>query len=190
MNSDDSSYYISQAWAGTPMQPCLSAIPFGHETAIKILHRLRIVLVALFAFAWASTSAIAQNRLERDGVVLYWGLVPAAIVSQKHAIEEMHGAIPSGGGQLQHLVVALFNPDGSRIDNAVIRAQVSEIGIVDSPPKYLTPMEINGQASYGQIFATVLSSKVRFRLFVRVPNHGADIEYVISATPPQGKGAQ
>jgi hypothetical protein len=146
--------------------------------------------VALFAFALAATSANAQNRLVRDGVVLYWGLVPAAIVSQKHAIEDMHGAIPPGGGQLQHLVVALFNPDGSRIDNAVVRAQVSEIGIVDSPPKYLTPMEINGQASYGQIFPTVLSSKVRFRLFVRVPNYGADIEFVISATPPQSKAAQ
>ncbi|WP_434032691.1 hypothetical protein [Cupriavidus sp. a3] len=189
MNTDDSDD-IARGWPGTPIRPCPPAVRSGHETAIQSLHRLRIVLVALFAFALASTSAIAQNRLVRDGVVLYWGLVPAAIVSQKHAIEDMHGAIPPGGGQLQHLVVALFNPDGSRIDNAIIRAQVSEIGIVDSPPKYLTPMAINGQASYGQIFTTVLSNKVRFRLFVRVPNHDADIEYVISATPPQSKGAQ
>ena len=44
------------------------------------------------------SSASAQSRLERDGVQLYWGLVPAAVVSQKHALEEMHGVVPKDGG--------------------------------------------------------------------------------------------
>ncbi|WP_434033005.1 hypothetical protein [Cupriavidus sp. a3] len=127
---------------------------------------------------------LAQSRLEQDGVVLYWGLVPAAIVAQRHALEEMHGTVPSGG-RLQHLVVALFRADGTRIDDAIVRAQLSETGIIDSAPKYLTPMVINGEASYGQIFSTLLSRKAQFRIFVKLPGREPDIQFLISASPPQ-----
>jgi len=124
-----------------------------------------LIVAALFVIP---SHLLAQSRLERDGVVLYWGLMPAAIAAQRHALEEMHGTIPSGG-RLQHLVVALFRADGTRIDDAIVRAQLSEIGIVDSPPKYLTPMIINGEASYGQIFTTLLSGKAHFRIYVKLP---------------------
>ena len=56
----------------------------------------------------------------------------------------MHGVVPKDGGQVHHMVVALFNADGKRIEDAVVRAQLSETGIVDAPPKYLTPMSIGG----------------------------------------------
>ncbi|TDF62546.1 hypothetical protein [Cupriavidus sp. L7L] len=138
-----------------------------------------IFVAALFAMP---SHLLAQSRLERDGVVLYWGLMPAAIVAQRHALEEMHGTVPSGG-RLQHLVVALFRADGSRIDDAIVRAQLSETGIVDSPPKYLTPMTINGEASYGQIFTTLLSGTAHFRIYVKLPRRESDIEFGISASP-------
>ena len=35
--------------------------------------------------------ALAQSRLERSGVTLYWGLVPAAVVADKHALADLHG---------------------------------------------------------------------------------------------------
>ena len=92
---------------------------------------VRSKLVGLFAMillALGPALARAQARLEREGVVLYWGLVPAAVVSQKHALEEMHGVVPRDGGQNHHLVVALFARDGARIADAVVRAQLSEIG--------------------------------------------------------------
>ncbi|MBP0633116.1 hypothetical protein J8I32_30430 [Cupriavidus sp. AcVe19-1a] len=136
-------------------------------------------MVALFMMP---SHLLAQSRLERDGVVLYWGLLPAAIVAQRHALEEMHGTVPSGG-RLQHLVVALFRADGSRIGDAIVRAQLSETGIVDSPPKYLTPMTINGEASYGQIFTTVLRGTAHFRIYVKLPRRDLDIEFAISASP-------
>ena len=100
--------------------------------------------LALLALVPSITLAQAQARLEREGVVLYWGLVPAAVVSQKHALEDMHGVVPKDGGQVHHLVVALFNSKGARIEDAVVRAQLSGTGIVDAPPKYLTPMSIDG----------------------------------------------
>lgn len=130
------------------------------------------------------SGAGAQSRLERDGVRLYWGLVPAAVVSQKHALEEMHGAIPKDGGQNHHLVIALFRRDGSRIADAVVRAQLSEAGIVDSPPKYLTPMVIDGLASYGQVFSMAKDGPYRFRAWVKLPDRSAEIEFAISAWSP------
>ncbi|MDP1692171.1 MAG: hypothetical protein Q8L49_09530 [Burkholderiaceae bacterium] len=147
----------------------------------------RAKLVGLFATALLALGpppASAQTRLERDGVVLYWGLVPAAVVSQKHALEEMHGIVPKDGGQNQHLVVALFKADGQRIGDAVVQARLHEVGIVDAAPKYLTPMNIDGQASYGQLFSTAKSGPYRFRVFVKLPTRPGEIEFAVSAWSP------
>lgn len=139
--------------------------------------------IALALLSLGPSASFAQPRLEREGVVLYWGLVPAAIVSQKHALDEMHGVVPKGG-QVHHLVVALFDTKGNRIDDAVVRAQLREVGIVDSPPKYLTPMPVAGQASYGQLFSAAKDGPYRFRIFVKLPGRAADIEFAVSARSP------
>ena len=141
-------------------------------------------LVTLALLALAPLFSLAQARLEREGVVLYWGLVPAAVVSQQHVLKDMHGVVPSDGGQVHHLVVALFNAEGKRIENAVVRAQLSESGIVDEPPKYLTPMNVDGQFTYGQLFSTAKSGPYRFRVLVKLPNRSTDIEFVVSAWSP------
>lgn len=143
-----------------------------------------IGFLALILLALLPTLARAQARLERDGVVLYWGLVPAAVVSLQHAQEEMHGVVPKNGGQSHHLVVALFALDGKRIADAIVRAQLSEVGIVDAPPKYLTPMVIDGQASYGQFFSTAKGGPYRFRVFVKLEDRPTDIEFAVSAWSP------
>lgn len=144
-------------------------------------------LAALFTLALLSLGpslTLAQARLERQGVLLYWGLVPAAIVSEKHALQDMHGFVPNDGGQVHHLVVALFNADGKRIEDAIVRAQLSESGIVDAPPKYLTPMNINAQMTYGQLFSTARSGPYRFRVFVKLPGRATEIEFEVSAWSP------
>lgn len=146
---------------------------------------LGLFAVALLALGPALASA--QARLERDGVVLYWGLVPAAVVSEKHALEDMHGAMPRSGGQDHHLVVALFNADGTRIADAVVRAQLSEVGVVDPPPKYLTPMNIDAHASYGQLFSMVKDGPYRFRVFVKLPGRPGEVEFAVSAWAPHGR---
>lgn len=38
--------------------------------------------------ALPSVETLAQARLEREGVVLYWGLIPAAIASERLDLEE------------------------------------------------------------------------------------------------------
>jgi hypothetical protein len=151
---------------------------------MSFIHPKLVALLAMALLACGPILALAQARQERDGVVLYWGLVPAAVVSQKHPLEEMHGVVPKDGGQIHHLVVALFNADGTRIEDAVVRAQLHEGGIVDAPPKYLTPMTIDGQASYGQLFSTVRSGPYQFRVLVKLPRRATDIEFAVSAWSP------
>lgn len=142
--------------------------------------------VVTLAVLLAST-AHAQERIEREGLVLYWGLVPAAVVSQQHALEELPGGRPPGGGKVNHLVIALFDAaSGRRIDTAVVRAQLTEPGITDAPAKYLPPMTVNGQASYGQLFGMVGEGPFRFRVFVKLSSRDGEIEYNIAAAPQLG----
>jgi len=154
------------------------------EIAMSSIRSKVIGLVAMILLALGPSNALAQARQEREGLVLYWGLVPAAIVSQKHTLEEMHGVVPKDGGQNHHLVIALFARDGTRIADAVVRAQLSESGIVDAPPKYLTQMAIDGLASYGQVFSTAKEGPYHFRVIVKLPTRGAEIEFPISAWSP------
>lgn len=154
------------------------------QARMSFIHSRLVGLFAMALLALGPTLALAQARLQREGVVLYWGLVPAAVVSQMHALEEMHGVVPKDGGQNHHLVVALFNLDGKRIEDAVVRAQLHEVGIVDSMPKYLTPMTIDGQASYGQLFSTAKNGPYQFRVLVKLPNRPTTIEFAISAWSP------
>ncbi len=143
---------------------------------------LSVVLLPLLL--WSSPSA-AQVRIDKGGVTLYWGLVPAAVVAQKHSVEDLHGGPPKTGGQVHHLVIALFDSaSGRRIDDAVVRAQLSESGIVDEAPKYLTPMKVNEQASYGQIFGVAKDGPYRFKVWVRLQQRQDDIEFAFSAWSP------
>jgi len=139
----------------------------------------------LLLLATMLSPAQAQGRLERSGVTLYWGLVPVAVVTDKHALAELHGGPPKGGGQVHHLVVALYDSaSGRRIEDAVVRAQLSETGIVDEPAKYLLPMTINDQASFGQVFGVAKDAPYRFRLWVRLPQKSDEIEFSFDAWSP------
>lgn len=139
----------------------------------------------LLLLATILSPALAQSRLDRSGITLYWGLVPAAVVADKHALAELHGGPPKGGGQVHHLVVALYDSaSGRRIEDAVVRAQLSEAGIVDEPAKYLLPMKVNDQASYGQVFGIAKDGPYRFRVSVRPPSRTDEVEFRFDAWSP------
>ena len=147
--------------------------------------RARAVACSWVLLCLLGGPALAQSQQERAGVTLYWGLVPAAVVAEKQAIDELHGGAPKGSGQVHHLVVALYDTaSGRRIEDAVVRAQLSETGIVDAPPKYLLPMKINDQASFGQFFAVAKDGPYQFRVFVKLLQRQGEIEFAISAWSP------
>jgi hypothetical protein len=136
-----------------------------------------ICLMAAGAFAQQQ-----QERMERQGVVLHWGLMSADGLPQQ--IVDVHGGKPVSGGKVHHLVLALFDAKtGQRIDNAIIRAQLSEPGIVDGPAKYVPLMTMKDEASYGQVFGMVRDGPYRFKVKVKLPDRPHDIEYAILAVP-------
>ena len=153
----------------------------------RLSHVRSLLIAGLFVFN--AQGSQAQERMEREGVVLFWGLVPSAIVSRQHAVDELHGGRPAGGGKINHLVVALFDAKTvRRIENAVVRAQLSESGIVDGPPKYLPPMPVNGEASYGQLFGMVHDGPYRFRVTVKLPDRPDELQFDLQATPQLAGG--
>ncbi len=88
-----------------------------------------------------------------QGIDFYYGLVPAQIVSQHpptHEEKKMHGGKPSGKDDY-HLIVALFEKNGSRINSADVEAMVTELGL-PGVEKTLEPMSISGTTSFGNYF--------------------------------------
>lgn len=144
-------------------------------------HLARCCVAGLLAVA--SVAVFAQSRMEKDGVVIHWGVMP---VGEQHGLEHLYGGKPIGGGKINHLVIALYEgKSGKRIDNAIVRAQLHEPGIVDGPPKYLPLITVGSEASYGQLFGMVENAPYHFKVTVRLPEQQKDIEYQIAATPPQ-----
>lgn len=144
-------------------------------------HRsIPLMLGALFVLALvgAAAPAAAQGRQERDGVVLFWGLVPGEIAARQPS--PMHGVDPALRG-LRHLVVALFDAKGARIADATVQAQLREPGVVNAPTKSLSPMTVNGQASYGQYFEPVMSGPYHFHIRVTLPGRVDEIEFTVDA---------
>jgi hypothetical protein len=139
----------------------------------------------LLLLATMLSPVLAQSRLERSGVALRLKLELADLVADKRALAELHGGPPKGAGQAHHLVVALYDSaSGRRIEDAVVRAQLSEVGIVDKPAKVLLPMKVNGLASYGQLFVMVKDGPYRFRLWVQLPQRTDEIEFAVQARSP------
>lgn len=147
----------------------------------RVASMLRAVVLGLCSLG--ASAALGQNRQEREGLLMYWGVVPAAVVSQQHALAELHGGPPSGDGRLHHLVVALFDAKtGERLDNAVVRAQLREIGVVEETPKYLLPMRINDVMTYGALFRTVRDGPYGLRVLVQPPGGGQEVVFEVATS--------
>lgn len=105
---------------------------------------------------WAADLAAAQSEPQtKDGVTVYLGVVPAAVVKDPppHSAERpMHGRVPRGVHEY-HLVAAVFDAaSGSRISDATVTAQVSGLGLAGSK-RTLEPMQIAGTTTYGAFFS-------------------------------------
>jgi hypothetical protein len=159
-------------------EPAMRAIPLP-----VLFRRFATTTWLLLLLATMLNPVLAQSRLERSGVTLRWKFELADIVADKRALAELHGVPPKG--QAHHLVVALYDSaSGRRIEDAVVRAQLREGGVVDEPAKVLLPMKVNDQPSYGQIFGVAKAGPYRFRVWVRLPQRTDEIEFAIQARSP------
>lgn len=136
--------------------------------------RLAVTLAATIAIFGASTGwADDQSQYKvADGIDVYYGIVPAAIVrghSKAHPEGSMHGG-PQGNEV--HLVVALFDAATSaRIENAKVGARILPLG-AGGPTRSLQIMPIAGAVSYGEFFP--LAPGDRYEIHLKIQRPGTD----------------
>lgn len=122
------------------------------KTSLGVCVTILCVLSVLSSHA--ATAVEDMPYRTADGLAVYLGVVPAAIVKGHppgHPEQAMHGGAPKGPHQY-HVVVAVFDSaSGNRVSDATVTAQVSGLGLSGSKAK-LEPMEIAGTISYGGFF--------------------------------------
>ena len=148
-----------------------AAIRPGRCRAMGGLHRLLAVtllavLVALRSSCPAHAAGPSQVQTA-DGLTVYIGLLPAAII-KGYPEAMMHGGKPSGRDEF-HLVVAVFDAaSGQRVSDATVSARVAEAGLTGQT-KPLAPMPIAGVVTYGGFFTLPPMARYMVRIVVTRP---------------------
>lgn len=123
-----------------------------------------------------------------DGVAIYFGVVPAAIVRGhpgEHQESTMHGGATTGD---QHVMIALFkDKSGARITDAQVYASMKGPKRFDAE-KELEPMLVASAPSYGNYFSPYAPGSYRIALRIRLPGATRDIRTTFTWTLP-GSGS-
>lgn len=105
-----------------------------------------------------------------DGIAVYLGVMPAAIVrghSPTHVERTMHGGPPRSSVE-RHVVIALFDAKTfERITDAEITASVEGLGHVGRTTKKLERMDIADAPTFGGYFPFQGSDKFTIRLEIK-----------------------
>lgn len=127
-------------------------------------------LLILLVFVSWSVGALADTHdhsKTAGGLTAYLGLVPAEIVrghAARHPEAQAHGGAPRGA-HVYHVVVAIFDTSGARVENAKVTARVSSVGLAGAQ-RLLEPMKIADTVTYGNYFN--LPGRGRYRIDVEV----------------------
>jgi hypothetical protein len=107
---------------------------------------------ALCAIAVSGAAAQDDQSKEEQGLVVYLGVLPAAMVKghdSTHAETTMHGGTPAGLHEY-HLLVAVFEAaTGERVEDATVTAMITGLGHVGGTRTALEPMKIADTTTYG-----------------------------------------
>ncbi len=134
--------------------------------AIALFGALFVCSLAIFS-PTASAGHFGQTKTV-GGVVIYLGMVPAAVLRQLPGTYPAHEVrkIPSGK-HVHHVMLALFDhPGGERITNAIVTARVAPLAL-GGPTRPLDPMMVAGALTYCNYFrispsgTTVIQAEIR-----------------------------
>jgi hypothetical protein len=130
------------------------------------------VVIAGSALARPGSSAVLDGYKTAVGIVVYLGVLPAAMV-RGHAGHRgdagMHGGVPRGRSE-HHLVVAAFDAaSGVRIEDADVNATVSEPGHIAQTRLRLEPMRVADTITYGGFAAMPYAGHYTISVEVRRP---------------------
>lgn len=124
-------------------------------------------LTLLAAASGASAQELHQHATA-GGIDVYYGFLPAQIATRQtaaHDAKPMHGKPRRGD---YHLMVALYDRAGERIDEAAVHATVGELGMAGTR-KTLEPMVVGDTVTFGNYFPMRSAGHYRVTLEINVP---------------------
>ncbi len=133
-----------------------------------------LVVALLSAFALVATASADDNTNYQisDGLGVYLGLMPAAIIGEhppNHAEAGMHGGPPINA-HAYHIIVAVFDAtSGGRVENAAVTAVVSGLGHVGATNLALEPMLINDTVTYGAFVDLAALERFDVAVSIKIP---------------------
>jgi len=129
---------------------------------------LRVLIAIFLALAWAS--AAAQQTTTVAGLVVNFGIVPAAVALRADGHRDAHPTNPPGGSQ--HLLITLDEQkSGKRIGDAEVAIEVTDPhGRVEKKP--LLHTQGGGLPDYSELFVFGWSGQYSIRVLI-TPQPGA-----------------
>ena len=149
------------------------------------LRRAVVVIAMMFAIG---TAVADDGYRQADGLSVYLGLMPAAVVRghrAAHSESTMHGGAGTGRHQ-QHIVVAVFDAQtAARIENARVLATIGGIGHVGQQTVELDPMRIENTVTYGGFVTLPGNDRYEFAVAIIVPGRSRPVSMTFSSAHVQ-----
>jgi hypothetical protein len=129
-----------------------------------LIRRLCIATAFVLGIALAWTPAAAQQRRIADGIVVNFGIVPAAVALGAQGHSEAHPAHPPSGSQ--HLLITLDEEkSGKRIGDAEVVVEVTDPhGRVERKPMLHT--QAGGLPDYSELYRFGWPGKYTIRVTI------------------------
>jgi hypothetical protein len=165
---------IATMMFGRASAPSPAAQRFGFSPRLFAL----LMAALLIAFAAPHAALADDNYKVVDGLAVYLGVLPAAMVKGHppgHPEATMHGGVPRGAHEY-HLVIAVFDAaTGARAENAEVTASVSGLGHVGESRLNLEPMAIAGTVTYGEFVNLPGNDRYQIGVEIGVPGRNAPV---------------
>jgi hypothetical protein len=119
----------------------------------QIVAAFLLAIIPVWTAAAPPAAAFSGNSGVVGRVTVYLGVLPSEMVRghpAAHPESSMHGGA-SGSSSEHHVLIALFDAEGARLENMEAQARIGEIGL-SAVQKPLEPMQIAGTVTYGNFF--------------------------------------
>jgi hypothetical protein len=155
----------------------------GVPKRVKLFYRLMLAVVVLLGLG--VTSAMAADSPyhgQVDGLSVYLGVLPAALVERRHPAAHPEGAMHGGpprGQHVYHVMVAVFDDEtGERVEDLEVEARVTPLGRA-AIARRLEPMSMADTITYGNYFnlATSGPHQIRVSLSRREATRPSTVEF-------------
>lgn len=149
-----------------------ASTPRPRGFSASLLATLAAALSVMLMLIGPAAADDTANYQTVDGLGVYLGIVPAAIVKghpKGHTEAEMHGGPPKGG-HAYHIVIAIFEEQsGARVENARVSAMVAGAGHVGGTNFSLEPMSIADTITYGGFIDLLPTERYQIVVTIGIP---------------------